>query len=160
MWCSEGCSGCYEQYKCRNLIWICPRGWSGSLPSWGDIWATMWRQRVGFNEANNEGVAGGAAIVSATPPKWKTAWWESREFGRWLVMNDISCGYSHFVERETEAQGLSTQSFIPGCCLGSIIGILIQLGIRIGLYTLMCNWDGNGCSWLVRNADSQTSAQI
>lgn len=73
-------------------------------------------------------------------------------------MSDISCGYySHFVERETEVQGLSTQNFIPECCLGSIIGILIHLGIRIGLYTLMCNWGGNYCSWVIRHTDSQTS---
>lgn len=87
-WCSEGCSECYEQYKYRNLFWVCIGGLSGSLPRRGDTWAALWRQSVGFNKANNERVAGSGGIVCAKAPKWRTAWWESREFGRWLVMNE------------------------------------------------------------------------
>lgn len=59
MWHSEGCVGCYEQYKCRNLIWICTGGWSESLPCGGDTWATVWRQRVGLNKAE----------------EWEGSWW-------------------------------------------------------------------------------------
>ena len=126
------------------------------------LWATVWRERIGLNKAKGEGVAGSWGVVYAEVPRSRAPRWECREFGRWLVISGVYEMWVPFSFYRDEKWGLGdiyTQSYSrvisrPG------YRDCNSIGIWPGHWDLknlpMCRQGRSYCSWLVRNADSNT----